>query len=69
MAVFTCQPLHRIFRWAKISGKIQNRGRDAFSLDEENETEDDSVGIIETVSQDEIDLRTRRYNRLAGKDA
>ena len=45
------------------NAEIRNRGREAFSLNEEIETEDGTVGIIETVSQDEIDLRTGRYNR------
>jgi len=45
------------------NAEIRNRGREAFSLNEEIETEDGSVEIIETVSQDEIDLRTGRYNR------
>lgn len=45
------------------NAEIRNRGREAFSLNEEIETEDGTVEIIETVSQDEIDLRTGRYNR------
>lgn len=45
------------------NAEIRNRGREAFSLDEEIETENGSVAISETVSQDEIDLRTGRYNR------
>ncbi len=51
------------------NAEIRNRGREAFSLNEEIETEDGSVEIIETVSQDEIDLRTGRYNRLAADRA
>ena len=42
---------------------IRNRGREAFSLNEEIETVDGTLEIIETVSQDEIDLRSGRYNR------
>ena len=51
------------------NAEIRNRGREAFSLNEEIETEDGSVEIIETVSQDEIDLRTGRYNRPAAERA
>ena len=51
------------------NAEIRNRGREAFSLNEEIETEDGSVEIIETVSQDEIDLRTGRYNRPAADRA
>lgn len=45
------------------NAEIRNRGREAFSLNAEIETEDGSVEIVETVSQDEIDLRSGRYNR------
>ncbi len=45
------------------NAEIRNHGREAFSLNEEIETEDGTVEIIETVSQDEIDLRTGRCNR------
>ena len=51
------------------SAEMRNRGREAFSLNEEVETEDGALEIIETVSQDEIDLRTGRCNRPAAERA
>jgi RNA polymerase sigma-70 factor (ECF subfamily) len=41
--------------------------REAFSLNEEIETEDGPMERHETVSQDEIDLRTDRYTRPAAE--
>lgn len=49
--------------------EMRDHRREAFSLNEEIETEAGSVEIIETVSQDEIDLRTGRYNRPAAERA
>lgn len=51
------------------NAEMRHRGREAFSLNEEVETEDGSMEIGETVSQDEIDLRTGRYNRPAAERA
>jgi len=41
--------------------------REAFSLNDEIETEDGPMQLHETVSQDEVDLRTDRYTRPAAE--
>lgn len=51
------------------SAEMRNRGREAFSLNEEVETEDGALEIIESISQDEIDLRTGRCNRPVAERA
>lgn len=51
------------------SAETRNRGREAFSLNQMIVSGNGSVEIIETVSQDEIELRTGRYNRPAAERA
>jgi RNA polymerase sigma-70 factor (ECF subfamily) len=49
--------------------EMRDYRREAFSMNEEVETEDGMLEIIETVSQDEIDLRTGRCNRSVAERA
>ena len=51
------------------NAEIRDHGREACSLNEMIETEDGSRERIETVSQDEIDLRSGRYARPAEERA
>jgi len=45
--------------------EMRDHRRESFSLNEEVETEDGTVDVIEVVPQDEIDMRTGRYERPA----
>ena len=49
--------------------EMRDHRRESFSLNEEVETEDGTVDVFEVVPQDEIDLRTGRYNRPAADRA
>ena len=49
--------------------EMRDHRREAFSMNEEFETEEGSMERQETIGQDEIELRTGRYNRPAAERA
>jgi len=49
--------------------EMRDHRREAFSMDDEIETEEGPMERHETIGQDEVDLRTGRYNRPAADRA